>query len=249
MQLTIDTGNTRTKWTVFLAGQVVEEGIWSTQDSADLKKILQKYPIKKAIISSVGCNNPDFFTFLRDSMSLFIELTHTTLMPLRLDYLTPQTLGKDRIASAVGATSLKPHCDLLVIDLGTCITFDLIECGKDDRPCFIGGNISPGPETRFKAMHEHTSSLPLLEVEHPGSFIGKSTQDAMVSGVMHGISLEIEGYIRKLKLKYPKLVPILTGGWSPYFENQIKNCNFAVKNLVPLGLNKILEYNDPLQKK
>lgn len=239
-RLTIDTGNTRTKWTVFNNNTIIDEGISTLQDCDLFRSILSKYKIHKAILSCVGKNNPELLSLLKSTCSVFLELTHKTPLPLSISYDTPETLGKDRIASAVGAQYLYPDSDLLVIDLGTCNTYDVIS--REGK--FLGGNISPGCETRLKAMNHFTSSLPLIQMETPKRMIGKSTHEALLNGTFYGMTYEIDGIISELKLKYPQIVCILTGGWAPNFENQIKSPKFAEKNLVPIGLNQILRYNE-----
>lgn len=239
-RLTIDTGNTRTKWTVFNNNTIIDEGISITQDCDVFQNIISEYTINKTILSCVGKNNPELLSLLKSKCSLFLELSHQTPLPLSLSYDTPKTLGKDRIASAVGANYLYPNSDLLVIDLGTCNTFDVITKKGE----FLGGNISPGCETRLKAMNHFTSSLPLIQMGNPKRLIGKSTQEAMLNGTFYGMVYEIDGIISELKLKYPQIVCILTGGWAPNFENQIKSPKFAEKNLVPIGLNQILRHNE-----
>ena len=145
----------------------------------------------------------------------------------------------DRLAAVVGANYLQPGMDLLVIDAGTAITYEVIEASGT----FVGGNISPGMSTRFKALHAFTKKLPLLNEPEDVLFIGNDTESAIQSGVVNGIIFEMDGYIDSLRIKYPSLLVFLTGGHSFYFARKLKNANFADINLVFTGLNRILEYN------
>lgn len=238
--LTIDIGNSSLKWAVFEGDTMLEMCVSSHFSPKDFETICKKYDVKKTILSSVLARNNDLTEYLQDNSDFFIELTSQTPLPLKIAYETPQTLGHDRIASAVGAVSLKPDLDLLVIDAGTCNTYDFISV----KGVFEGGNITPGVEIRMKSMHAFTGSLPDIECADCSTFLGTSTATAMQCGAFWGIVYEIDGFINELKSKYPNLLVFLTGGYGFYFEKRIKNRIFAVPNLVHIGLNKILNYND-----
>jgi type III pantothenate kinase len=170
----------------------------------------------------------------------FIILDERTPLPIKVQYQTPQTLGKDRLAAVVGASFLQPEKDILVIDAGTAITYELIEASG----IYLGGNISPGMSIRFKALNHFTGKLPLVQEEKEEvPLIGFSTKTAIQAGVVKGIIYEMDGYINELRSRYPELLVFLTGGHSFYFERRLKNTIFANINLVLTGLNRILEYN------
>ncbi|MGL4492132.1 MAG: type III pantothenate kinase, partial [Tannerellaceae bacterium] len=154
-------------------------------------------------------------------------------------YKTPNTLGRDRLAAVVGAHSIKPGHNLLVIDAGTAITYEFLNA----EGCYMGGNISPGMKTRFKALNYYTQKLPLLNEDGDTPDLGDSTETAIRSGVVNGVVFEIDGYINSLRSKYSDLFVFLTGGHSFYFERRLKNSIFADINLVLIGLNTILDYN------
>ena len=154
-------------------------------------------------------------------------------------YETPETLGKDRLAAVVGASFLKPGKDILVIDAGTAITYDFINSKKQ----YLGGNIAPGINLRLRSLHEFTQRLPLVQVNSESPLLGVDTNSALVSGALYGIVFEIDGYISTLKIKYPQLSVFLTGGSTFYFDTKLKSPIFAEKNLVLIGLNRILQYN------
>jgi type III pantothenate kinase len=160
-------------------------------------------------------------------------------MPVVSLYKTPETLGLDRLAAAIGAHGLFPDEDLLVIDAGTAITFDLIE----RNGTFAGGNISPGLRIRFRALHEFTKKLPLIEASDDFQVIGQSTEEAIRAGVINGMVFEIDGTIDLIRKKIPEIRPVLTGGDAHFFERRLKNPIFVKFEVTLIGLNRILEYN------
>ena len=176
---------------------------------------------------------------MRKRLRHFIYLDERVALPVKIGYETPETLGKDRLAAVVGATYLRPGRNILIIDAGTAITYELVEASG----LYKGGNISPGMTTRFRALHQFTSRLPLVMETEEIPLVGTSTGMAIRAGVVNGIVYEMDGYIDTLKAKYPDLLVFLTGGHSFYFERRLKNSIFADINLVLIGLNRILEYN------
>jgi type III pantothenate kinase len=160
-------------------------------------------------------------------------------VPVTNGYATPETLGMDRLAAVVGATALHPGRPCLVVDLGTCITYDLV----DAAGYYHGGGISPGLRMRFRAMHTFTARLPLIEPEPHAALIGTSTRTAMQSGVVNGLVAELEGMMSRYGAQFPPLTTILCGGDALFFETQLKGIIFVVPELVLLGLNRILLYN------
>jgi len=240
MNLAIDRGNTTTKIAVFDQRKLIKQAIFEVCDASQLVAFFVDYPITKVIYSSVVPTDPNLFEFFEHQTTFFINLINTTPIPITLDYETPLTLGCDRIAALVGAWSLQPYKAALVIDMGTCITYDFI----NSEGVFVGGNIAPGLAMRLKAMHAFTGQLPEMQVQLPIDYLGTSTEQAMLGGAYWGILHEIEGVVGKLKLNYQDFLIFLTGGTINYFEKQIKNCTFAEPNLVLIGLNEILIYND-----
>ena len=159
-------------------------------------------------------------------------------MPFSIDYATPHTLGVDRLALAAGGLSIHSD-DLLIIDIGTCITYDLVENGK----VYKGGAISPGAKLRAKSMHNFTHKLPLVEAMTACDLVGNSTEKSIMSGLVFGIVFEIEGFITKIRDDFPEIKVILSGGDAEFFETKINQSIFVVPNLALLGLNKILQEN------
>lgn len=238
MNLTIDIGNTRTKLGVFRGDQIVEQEVWENADAVKLEKWLYNQRIEKVILSSVAKPNRALTDFLKGRF-FFVELTDRTPLPIAIDYETPHTLGKDRIAAVAGAYALFPGQNCLVIDAGTCITLDLLA----SEGVFLGGNISPGIQMRLQAMHHFTARLPLVGRKDQPEWVGKSTETAIRNGAQLGATLEVEGFIERCREQWPDLRVIVTGGDSDFFVRTLKTKIFANPNLVLVGLNKILEHN------
>jgi type III pantothenate kinase len=205
-----------------------------------LKMLKSDHPqLSKAILSSVKPGNEDLIGFLTEQFEFFMELDENTELPIENLYETPETLGKDRLAAAVGANELFPEQNLLVIDAGTAITFDLVS----EKNQFIGGNISPGLEMRFKALNHFTGKLPLLSFSDEFDFIGKNTNDAIRAGVQNGMLYEIDRTIDIFNRNYQNLQIIMTGGDSNFFDKKLNYSIFVHFNLTLIGLNRILEHN------
>lgn len=243
MNLIIDLGNTLAKVTIFKGCKVLNTEVFEPScefDEKKLKGILNHYSIKKVILSSVINTAKSLCNFLYDKFNEnFVELGIDTNIPLKNLYKTPQTLGKDRIAAAVGAVSLFSNQNILLIDSGTAITIDLITSNSE----FLGGNISPGIKIRFKALHSFTGKLPLLSITEEYPLTGQTTDEAICAGVLNGVVFEIQSYIEEYSKKYDNLQIVLTGGDCFFFEKKIKKTIFAESNLLALGLNSILENN------
>jgi len=239
VNLIIEQGNTLTKVAIFENRQI--EALFSYEDfnSDVIEYLFEQYNLKQGILSSVIHVEKNITDSLLQKLSKFIFLDETVSLPIEIAYETPDTLGKDRLAAAVGANFLEPNKDILVIDAGTAITYEFIESSG----IYIGGNISPGMTTRFKALNYYTQKLPLVSEPDVIPLLGSNTISAIQAGVVNGIVYEMDGYINDLRLKYPNLLVFLTGGHSFYFERRLKNCIFANINLVLTGLNRILEYN------
>lgn len=246
MQLIIDIGNTSAKLALFDQGLIQSVKVFKTNVLIS-KKITRfvESTFKKNKITHVLWSNVSKYTlpatlFSHTDIQL-VEYINVAKVPLLIDYKTPKTLGKDRLALACGASHLYPKKNVLVISLGTCITYEFVS--KDAT--YHGGSISPGIDMRFKAMHAFTGKLPKMSPDEqiPRSFIGKSTHESMQAGVFYGVLSEIEGMIDLYVQKFKNINTILTGGQAFYFENELKNRTFAVQHLSLIGLNCILEHN------
>ena len=233
----IDIGNSRIKSSEVQGDLILKSKTWDRLES--LVKALPKN--KNTIVCSVKHDSEQITDIFGDDVFVFNE--HSKL-PIRINYDTPQTLGRDRIASAVGAHYLFPSEDLLIIDAGSCITYDLLINNS-----FEGGLISPGFKMRLKAMHEMTGQLPDViqqSDQYEWELIGKSTASCMISGAKNGIKNEINGIVSRLKEKYVSLRVLMTGGDAILFESNVKGSIFVRSNLVPLGLNQILINNEDI---
>lgn len=205
-----------------------------------LGDFVKKHNFRRGIVGAVRDLTPCEEEALRHIQIPILRFSQDTPIPITNRYRTPETLGSDRLAAVIGASSLKPGKDLLIIDAGTCITYEVI----DARGNYWGGNIAPGMQMRLKALHEFTARLPLVEAEGDVPGMGYSTETAIRSGVLRGMKYEIEGYIKSMRTKFPHLLVFLTGGNRINFDTNIKNIIFTDKYIVPRGLNKILDYNE-----
>ena len=241
VNLVIDIGNTCVKLLCFDKGEVVEEQRSDKDDICALDSFVRKYPFSKGIYSTVSDLSTLYLEHLNSLPFPMIEFkSGETPIPIINKYKTPFTLGSDRLAAAIGANALMPDKDLLIIDIGTCITFDFVSAKGE----YLGGNISPGPSMRLKALNHFTARLPLVERNGETPNIGFDTETAIRSGVQKGIKYEIEGYINSFLAKYPQLYVYLTGGVHLNLQFSEKFCIFADDFIVPKGLNRILEYNN-----
>ncbi|WP_299250851.1 type III pantothenate kinase [uncultured Lacinutrix sp.] len=240
MNLIIDVGNTYIKLAVFKKNKLINKKSVETKDCVNqIKKLQKEYKqLKAAIVSSVGRLDVDTLDFLKKEFELQI-LSSKSKLPFKNLYSTPNTLGIDRIALVCASVEQFPDNNVLIIDAGTCITFDFINANNE----YLGGAISPGIRMRYKAMHNQTANLPLLETEVPKHFIGDATATSMHSGVINGVFNEIDGCISQYKTEYQDLTVILTGGDTKMLSKQLKSSIFANSNFLLEGLNFILQYN------
>lgn len=243
MNIIIDIGNTCVKIVCFDGENVVEEVRADKNETGCLQDFCSKYRFDKGIYSNVSDLNNEFSNTIK---SLPFPMLHfvcdETPIPIINKYSTPHTLGTDRLAAAVGANYLQPGRNVLVIDIGTCVTFDFISSEGE----YLGGNISPGPTMRLRALNAYTDRLPLIERKGDVTFIGATTETAIRNGVVNGVKYEIEGYIRHFMKEYPGLLVYLTGGVHLNLHFSEKMPIFADDFIVPKGLNRILEYNNGL---
>lgn len=240
MNLLIDIGNSYTKLGVFDLNKKNHVSKYKSLSETDLLEIFNSFPKLEAAIVSASGSTPAFLvSALKKEIPFVVELNHRLPLPLIIDYSTPETLGKDRIAVVAGAQHLFPNTSVLVIDFGTAITYEILSA----EGVYKGGNISPGLEMRFRALNHFTDKLPLLSPKANHPFMGGSTENAIISGVQSGILFEIEGYIKEVQGKYPGIKVVLTGGDSFFFAGKLKSTIFAEADLLFYGLNKILEYN------
>jgi len=240
MNLIVDAGNTAIKLAVFDKENLLFDKSFAQEFFLEqVKKVFDLYPsIGWAIVSTVG--------FLDDkdvvALSIFCKvhvLNHDSKIPFKNSYATPYSLGVDRIALATAAFYHNPTANTLVIDAGSCVTYDMV----NDYGEYLGGAISPGVHMRYKALHQQTEKLPLLSLDDPLDLIGNSTESSIHSGVVIGICAEIDGVIDQYKKRFKDLTVILTGGDAHFLSERLKNTIFADSKFLLIGLNFLLEYN------
>lgn len=240
INLVIDIGNTRTKIALFNQGELQIILPLTSFNTIALRQFLKDHTnIDRAIVSSVKKNQKALLSVLKKSIPFVIELDHNTLLPIENCYETPETLGKDRIAAAVGANKLFPDQNILVIDAGTAITYDFV----NNKNQYTGGFITPGLNMRFRALNHFTDKLPLLKPEMPENYDGKNTNYSIRGGIQYGLKGEINQMIQYFNDLYGNLTIVLTGGDATYFERLLNNHNFVAPEITVLGLNTLLEFN------
>jgi len=240
INLVIDIGNSRDKIALFNEHDLMFNVPVDRLTLDHLKMLKDEHPqLNKAILSSVRNVESEITDYLSGNVEFFLEMNNLTRLPIENIYETPETLGKDRLAAAVGANELFPDQNLLIIDAGTAITYDLVS--KKNQ--FVGGNISPGLEMRFKALNHFTGKLPLVSYSDEFQSIGRNTIDAIRAGVQNGILFEMAQTIDLFNRNYQNLHIIMTGGDSIFFDKKLNYSIFVHFNLTLIGLNRILEYN------
>ncbi len=239
MNLIIDQGNSATKMALFESNRLQNVVSLSPGSGREIDDFLDKHVIEAAIFSTVRECDTGIIEALRQRVPRVHRFDHLSKLPIGIGYATPQTLGLDRIAAAVGARLVCPGKPALIIDAGTCVTYDLLTADG----LFAGGNIAPGIDLRLVSMHEHTGKLPHVEADGETPEMGFSTETAMRAGAILGIAYEIEGYIARLKQDNPELFVFLTGGDALKLATKIKSRIFVDSNLVLTGLNRILHEN------
>lgn len=238
MNLIIDIGNSFVKAAVFQRGKIIGMRKFSEADrEKEIKEIFNSHsPIEKIIVSDVTGEA----LFLEKFKVPLLELGPSTKLPFKNLYKTPETLGKDRIALMAAAVQHFPKKNVLVIDAGTCLTFDI----KNKRDEYLGGSISPGLKMRFEALNHFTAKLPLIAPATGVELTGNDTESSILSGVIMGMIKEIDGVIEEYKALYEDLTVILTGGDAQLLSIRLKNSIFANSNFLFEGLNYILEFNN-----
>ena len=242
--LILDFGNSYHKAAILNDGNIEYIASYTSFNLKILHLLERQCDFKHVILSSVVKTDKALENYLNEKYT-FTNLTHQTPLPIFNHYQTSDTLGYDRIACAVAANHLFHQHNCLVIQLGTCITYDFI----NEQKTYLGGSISPGLQMRLKSLHYFTEKLPLVNYTPIDYFIGESTEKSILSGVINGIISECKGIISKYREQYEDIKIILTGGDLALFENSLKNGIFAHPNLVILGLSLILNYNVEYQIK
>ena len=240
MYLIVDIGNSRAKIVVVEGANILYNTVAECVSVDIVEGLMAQYSgITHAIISTTRGDGESVKTLLSGYIGEVVLFTPaTTPIPIANHYHTPNTLGADRLAAAVGAWAMYPDSGIMVVDFGTAITIDYVVGGA-----FVGGNISPGVSTRFRSLNDYTACLPLCEPTEVVLEYGRTTREAIEQGVMRGVEHEIRGYVEAFSKENGKKRIIFTGGDAKYFVKRIKNTIFADCEPVILGLTTILEYN------
>lgn len=236
MNLLIDIGNSSAKAT-FAKGEELSEILICREEniSGFIEGLVKKERPEIIALSSVRRLEEDFLALLDSSCDKLLIVKGNSELPVKIDYKTPETLGADRICAAIGASAIYPDKDIIIFDFGTALTIDYLSSSG----VFCGGNISLGLKTRFRALHDYTQLLPMVEAPENFVKIGRSTKEAIESGIILGMLYEIEGYMDR----YPENYYIFTGGDAIYFAEKTKRSIFVVYNLVLMGLAHIANYH------
>ena len=240
MLLAIDVGNTQIKLAVFehhtlIHKEIIAYNNWLIAVKKNLKKFSK---IENIVVASVGKLNKEDFLELNSNVKIYF-ITKESNFPFQNLYATPNTLGIDRMVLAAGAVLQFPNKKRLVIDAGTCITYDFI----DENNNYLGGAISPGIRLRYESLHNYTAKLPLLTKENPDNIIGNSTNQSIHSGVVNGVAMEIDGFINNSFGENDNFIIILTGGDAEFLADRLKNTIFANSNFLLESLNQTFQYN------
>jgi type III pantothenate kinase len=249
MYFILDLGNTNKKMAMVPSGELHPEEFSKSCPHIEsfpeislqtIQQFTLRHPsIEACVLSSVIPFPSGISAWLRERFR-YLEFDHRTSLPIVNRYHTPETLGKDRLAAAVAGSSVYPGQPVLVINAGTAITYDLVTSGRE----YLGGAISPGMQMRFNALHTFTKQLPLLTYKEIDFITGNDTDSSVLSGVINGMTAEMEGMIGSYQKEYPGIKVILSGGDLNYFINRLKISIFALPNIVIYGLQQILAFND-----
>jgi len=236
MDLVIDIGNTRIKYAGFINGQIQTKGYCI---EPELENLLKSFSgkVNSIMLSAVKPVSEVLLLEIKNCSSNNFVLSSEMEMPFKNLYESPKTVGVDRLALAAGALFKFPNESVLIVDAGTCMTFDFI----DANATYHGGAISPGLQMRLKALNTYTEMLPLVDLEPPKDLIGRNTKESILSGVVNGMLKELDGIIDAYKLRYPEMKVILTGGDLAFFDKKLKNSIFADADTLLKGLYFILK--------
>lgn len=251
MNLVIDVGNTLTKAALFKNKELYALWKGTQLDEKALSAFIGDEQVKAAIVSSVrsdGESETSGLDFIEKMDFPVIQAGPHLKIPLKILYETPETLGSDRLAAALGGYALYPGENVLVFNAGTCLTSDFVNSSGE----YLGGTISPGLRMRLRSLHDYTGKLPEIDLPLAPSqkwltemnpLPGKTTHESILSGVIHGMIFEIDGLVESWQKKIRFFNVILSGGDGIFFDKKLKNRIFALDNIVLYGLNVMLQHN------
>ena len=238
MNLVLDVGNSLLKIALFEKSELIQKFKFSENYKRNIEDIISKYKVTHSIISNVGRIDDSIINILKKSTNLLL-VSNQLKIPFKNLYKSKNTLGQDRLALVSAAAFNFPNENVLIVDIGSCITYDF----KNNNNEYLGGGISPGISMRFKSLNTFTSNLPLIDFDSIYQLIGNSTKNSITSGVVNGTISEINGIIQQYREEFKNIRIILTGGDSNFLLKRIKNTIFADRNFLLIGLNKLLEDN------
>ena len=238
MNLILDVGNSLLKIALFEKSELIQKFKFSENYKRNIEDIISKYKVTHSIISNVGRIDDSIINILKESTNLLL-VSNQLKIPFKNLYKSKNTLGQDRLALVSAAAFNFPNENVLIVDVGSCITYDF----KNNNNEYLGGGISPGISMRFKSLNTFTSNLPLIDFDSIYQLIGNSTKNSITSGVVNGTISEINGIIQQYREEFKNIRIILTGGDSNFLLKRIKNTIFADRNFLLIGLNKLLEDN------
>ncbi|TDW99839.1 type III pantothenate kinase [Dinghuibacter silviterrae] len=236
--LCFDFGNTRLKCGVFIDGRLTETRVLVSDEPSVIRPLLDEYTPDKMVLASVVHHHPELETLLRAHGRLHV-LSHLSRLPLSTPVGKPETIGADRLAMMTAALTRFPGVHLLVIGLGSAITYNYV----DKYGEFLGGSISPGMEMRFKSLHHYTAKLPLVEADWNYPLIGSDTRTNILSGVLLGMAKEVDGVIGAYQDRYKGLEVVMTGGDTLFFSTHLTQPVHIDPDLVFKGLYTIGQWN------
>ena len=238
MNLVLDVGNSLLKIALFEKSELIQKFKFSGNYKRNIEDIISKYKVTHSIISNVGRIDDSIINILKESTNLLL-VSNQLKIPFKNLYKSKNTLGQDRLALVSAAAFNFPNENVLIVDIGSCITYDF----KNNNNEYLGGGISPGISMRFKSLNTFTSNLPLIDFDSIYQLIGNNTKNSITSGVVNGTISEINGIIQQYREEFKNIRIILTGGDSNFLLKRIKNTIFADRNFLLIGLNKLLEDN------
>ena len=238
MNLVLDVGNSLLKIALFKKSELIQKIKFSENYKRNIEDIISKNNVTHSIISNVGRIDDSIINILKESTNLLL-VSNQLKVPFKNLYKSKNTLGQDRLALVSAAAFKFPKENVLIVDAGSCITYDF----KNNNNEYLGGGISPGISMRFKSLNTFTSNLPLIDFDSIHQLIGNNTKNSINSGVINGTISEINGIIQQYCEEFKNIRIILTGGDSNFLLKRIKNSIFADQNFLLVGLNKLLEDN------
>lgn len=238
MNLVLDVGNSLLKIALFEKSELIQKFKFSENYKRNIEDIISNYKVTHSIISNVGRIDDSIINILKESTN-FLFVSNQLKIPFKNLYKSKNTLGQDRLALVSAAAFNFPNENVLIVDVGSCITYDF----KNNNNEYLGGGISPGISMRFKSLNTFTSNLPLIDFDSIYQLIGNNTKNSITSGVVNGTISEINGIIQQYREEFKNIRIILTGGDSNFLLKRIKNTIFADRNFLLIGLNKLLEDN------